>query len=82
MRRNGYLQRWEEVAQQKQANATYAWQQVGDYIREHSEPTDKMYVWGWYSGHLRSGPAFQLGRQGGVHASTGSAGDERTRRRD
>jgi len=45
-RRRGYLQKWREIA----SNPTYPWQYVGDYIREHSEPTDKIYVWGWVPG--------------------------------
>ena len=49
-RRNGYLQRWQEVAQQRRGGLHYAWQEVGDYIREHSDPNDKMYVWGWLPG--------------------------------
>jgi len=49
-RRNGYLQRWQDLARQRREGLHYAWQQIGDYIRTHSEPTDKMYVWGWYPG--------------------------------
>ena len=49
-RRNGYLQRWQDLARQRRENVHYAWQQIGDYIREHSESTEKMYVWGWYPG--------------------------------
>ena len=26
------------------------WQQVGEYIRSYSKPTDKIYVWGWVPG--------------------------------
>ncbi len=42
----GYLQRVREVAQ----DPVYAWQQVGDYIKEHSQPADTIYVWGWVPG--------------------------------
>jgi hypothetical protein len=45
-RRNGYLQKWREVARRGE----YGWQNAGDYIRAHSEPTDRMYVWGWVPG--------------------------------
>jgi hypothetical protein len=48
-RSRGYAQRWEEV-QQFTRGATMDWQQAGDYIREHSVPTDGMYVWGWFPG--------------------------------
>jgi hypothetical protein len=45
-RRRGYLQKWREVAVRRE----YGWQNVGDYIRAHSEPTDRIYVWGWVPG--------------------------------
>ncbi|MBN2132711.1 MAG: glycosyltransferase family 39 protein [Sedimentisphaerales bacterium] len=44
--RRGYLQKWRDVA----AHPSYDWKRVGQYIREHSEPTDKIYVWGWVPG--------------------------------
>ncbi len=42
----GYTQRLSEVSQHQQ----YPWEVVGDYIRTNSEPTDKIYVWGWFPG--------------------------------
>jgi len=45
-RRRGYLQKWREVS----AVQTFAWERAGQYIFEHSEPTDKIYVWGWVPG--------------------------------
>jgi uncharacterized membrane protein YhaH (DUF805 family) len=42
----GYVQKWEEIAQ----NPQYDWVHVGDYVREHSRPTDTIYVWGWIPG--------------------------------
>lgn len=45
-RDKGYVQKWREIA----AHPTYDWKQVGDYIREHSEPNDPIYVWGWVPG--------------------------------
>jgi hypothetical protein len=42
----GYLPRLQEVSR----HPTYAWQQVGDYIRTHTQPTDTIYVWGWVPG--------------------------------
>ena len=45
-RRNGYLQKWRQVSK----HPVYPWQRVGRYIREHSDPDDKMYVWGWFPG--------------------------------
>jgi len=45
-RTRGYLQKWQEV----RANGQYAWIQVSDYIRQHSQPSDSLYVWGWVPG--------------------------------
>lgn len=45
-RDRGYLQRWQEVTR----GATYSWQLVGDHIRQHSQPNDTIYVWGWVPG--------------------------------
>jgi hypothetical protein len=42
----GYVQKLKEVSQHPQ----YSWKMVGEYIRTHSEPTDKIYVWGWFPG--------------------------------
>lgn len=42
----GYLQKWQEIAQ----NPEYDWIRVAQYIREHSEPNDAIYVWGWVPG--------------------------------
>jgi len=45
-RDRGYVQRWREIA----ANGQYDWIRVGDYIRERSQRTDTIYVWGWVPG--------------------------------
>lgn len=42
----GYLPKLQEVSR----HPTYAWQQVGDYIRTHTQSTDTIYVWGWVPG--------------------------------
>lgn len=42
----GYLQKWQEIA----ANGKYEWAQVGNYIRQNSQPADPIYVWGWIPG--------------------------------
>ncbi len=44
----GYAQKFEEVANSRKYGRS--WQAAGDYIRSHSEPTDTMYVWGWFPG--------------------------------
>lgn len=45
-RARGYVQKWREV----RTNPQYPWQQIGQYVREQSQPTDKIYVWGWIPG--------------------------------
>jgi hypothetical protein len=45
-RSRGYLQKYREISR----NPDYPWQETGEYIREHSHPTDKIYVWGWVPG--------------------------------
>ena len=49
-RRNGYIQRWEEISQRKQSGARMYWELAGEYIRSHTTPSDKIYVWGWVPG--------------------------------
>jgi 4-amino-4-deoxy-L-arabinose transferase-like glycosyltransferase len=46
IRTRGYLQKYREVVRHPQ----YDWLRVGDYIREHSDPADPIYVWGWVPG--------------------------------
>jgi hypothetical protein len=46
VRIKGYLQKWQEIAQ----NGRYDWSEVGNYIRQNSQPTDPIYVWGWIPG--------------------------------
>jgi len=46
VRARGYLQKFRELSQAPE----YSWETVGEYIREHSQPTDKIYVWGWVPG--------------------------------
>ena len=46
IRIKGYLQKWQEIAR----NGSYDWTNVGNYIRENSQPADPVYVWGWVPG--------------------------------
>ena len=48
-KRWGYQQKLEEISQRRKGGRG-AWENVGQYIRARSEPTDKIYVWGWYPG--------------------------------
>jgi len=49
-RRRGYVQKFIETSQIRKHHWKGPWQEVGEYIRSHSKPTDKIYVWGWYPG--------------------------------
>ena len=46
VKRRGYAQKFQEISQ----HPKYPWEFAGEYIRENSEPTDKIYVWGWVPG--------------------------------
>ena len=48
-KRRGYLQRL-EMASQHRKGAKGPWEVVGEYIRHHSGPDERIYVWGWYPG--------------------------------
>lgn len=41
---NGYMQRYAELG------GTAPWEEVAHYVKEHSDPQDKIYVWGWFPG--------------------------------
>lgn len=40
---------WRSVDEKQTGNRS-PWEEVGQYIREHSEPNDTIYVWGWVPG--------------------------------
>jgi hypothetical protein len=44
IRQRGYVQALTE------SSRPGAWEKIGDYIRTHSAPQDRIYVWGWYPG--------------------------------
>ena len=46
VRIKGYLQKWQEIAR----NGAYDWTVVSNRIRENSQPSDPIYVWGWIPG--------------------------------
>ncbi len=46
IRTRGYRQKWQDLREDRR----YDWVRVGDYIQEHSEPNDLIYVWGWVPG--------------------------------
>jgi hypothetical protein len=49
-KRRGYLQTYQDISMRRQKDLKAPWEAVGDYIRNHSQPSDKIYVWGWYPG--------------------------------
>ena len=49
-KRRGYAQKLHEISQRHKNNWEGPWEVVGEYIRYHSTPGDKIYVWGWYPG--------------------------------
>ncbi|MHC4618678.1 MAG: ArnT family glycosyltransferase [Planctomycetota bacterium] len=56
--RNGYDQKLDQISRRRKQNAKMDFERVGEYIRLHSAPTDKMYVWGWYPGIYVSAQRF------------------------
>lgn len=57
-KRNGYVQRWDEISQRRSFGAKMYWEQAGEYIRSRTTPTDKIYVWGWVPGVYLSAQRF------------------------
>lgn len=49
-KRKGYAQKLNEISQRRKNNWKGAWEAIGEYIRLNSEPTDRIYVWGWVPG--------------------------------
>jgi hypothetical protein len=57
-KRNGYIQRWDEISQRRSFGAKGYWEQAGEYIRGRTTPSDKIYVWGWVPGIYLSAQRF------------------------
>lgn len=57
-KRNGYAQRWREIHLRRTQGYRGAWEVAGEYIRNHTQPTDKIYVWGWVPGIYLSAQRF------------------------
>jgi 4-amino-4-deoxy-L-arabinose transferase-like glycosyltransferase len=57
-KRNGYAQRWREIHLRRTQGYRGAWEVAGEYIRNNSKPTDKIYVWGWVPGIYLSAQRF------------------------
>jgi len=49
-KRRGYAQKLSEIKRIRRDKLKGPWEVVGEYIRLHSTPEDKMYVWGWFPG--------------------------------
>jgi hypothetical protein len=57
-KRNGYAQRWNEIGHRKYQGWKGPWEIAGEYIRDHTQPSDKIYVWGWVPGIYLSAQRF------------------------
>jgi hypothetical protein len=58
-KRNGYAQRWKEIQIRRSPGfGGTSWEIAGKYIRDHTQPTDKIYVWGWVPGIYLSAQRF------------------------
>jgi len=57
-KRNGYAQRWQDISQRRSFGAKGYWEQAGEYVRSRTQPTDKIYVWGWVPGIYLSAQRF------------------------
>jgi hypothetical protein len=57
-KQRGYVQRWTEISQRRNEGWRGSWELAGEYIRDHSRPTDKIYVWGWVPGIYLSAQRF------------------------
>ena len=57
-KRNGYAQRWQDISQRRSFGAKGYWEQAGEYVRSRTQPTDKIYVWGWMPGIYLSAQRF------------------------
>jgi hypothetical protein len=57
-KRNGYAQRWNEVWYRRHEGRRGSWEVAGEYVRNHTQPTDKIYVWGWVPGIYLSAQRF------------------------
>lgn len=57
-RRNGYAQRWNDIEHRKRNGWKGSWEVAGEYMRDHTQPSDKIYVWGWVPGIYLSAQRF------------------------
>ncbi len=49
-KRNGYAQRLKEASAHANGTSRGAWENIGEYIRQHTTEEDGIYVWGWFPG--------------------------------
>jgi hypothetical protein len=47
---DGYLQKYRDISLLRRQAIWYPNEKVGEYIRDNSDPNDKIFVWGWYPG--------------------------------
>lgn len=56
--RRGYAQKLAQISARRRNNSKGYWETAGEYIRLHTQPTDKIYVWGWFPGIYVSAQRF------------------------
>jgi hypothetical protein len=49
-KRGGFSQGLRMISSRRRTGGKQGWEQLGEYIRVNSEPSDRIYVWGWYPG--------------------------------
>lgn len=57
-KRNGFAQRWNDIEDRKVRGLKGSWEITGEYIRSHTQPNDRIYVWGWVPGIYLSAQRF------------------------
>ncbi len=57
-KRNGFIQRWNDISQRRNLGAKGYWEQAGEYIKARTTSADKIYVWGWVPGIYLSSQRF------------------------
>ena len=58
-----FSQKVSELARRRAEGSRQVWQRVGEFIRERSEPSDGLHVWGWFPGIYVSSERFSPARQ-------------------
>jgi hypothetical protein len=49
-KKRGYVQRWREIRSVRMLSQKLAWEALAAYIKQHTQPEDQIFVWGWFPG--------------------------------